>query len=343
MLLLSAMLLVQLTWPVIGAAADEAAWAWSLRSPMLVAKDDFAVGVVNGRIYSFGGMTGARGTVLDDAEVYDPRSDEWLPLPPLPVARRSVRAEVVGPVIYVVGGVASSGATAAVEAFDTRSSAWFRRAAMPTPRYGIGLVSVGDDLFAIGGFRDGQALSTVEHYDPVTDQWQPRAPMPTPRTHPAVAVVDGLVYVLGGEADQGALAIVEIYDPENDRWLPGPSLPVPMSNVSAAVLDGRIHVLQHHDHVVYDVASETWSSAEPMPTPRHGLGLAVVEGVLYAFGGCHEQLFDLNVVEAYRGEDVLGSDTAGDSRAQDDPWRRRVTVGGIRAAGWLGTLRSNPE
>ncbi len=300
MLLLSAMLLVQPTWPVVGAVADEAAGAWSLRSPMLVAKDDFAVDVVDGRIYSFGGMTGARGTVLDDAEVYDPRSDEWLPLPSLPAARRSVRAAAVGPVIYVVGGVTSSGATAVVEAFDTRSSVWSPRAAMPTARYGIGLAQMDGQLLAIGGFRDGQALSTVERYDPITDRWQPGTPMPTPRTHPAVAVVEGLVYVLGGEADQGALSIVEIYDPGRDRWLPGPTLPLPMSNVSAAVLNSHIHVLQHYDHVVYDVASATWSLAEPMPTPRHGLGLAVVEGLFYAFGGCHEQLFDLNVVEVYQ-------------------------------------------
>jgi hypothetical protein len=36
-----------------------------------------------------------------------------------------------------------------------------------------------------------------------------------------------------------------------------------------------------------------------MPTSRHGQGVAVVDGLLYAVGGCHQQLFDLDVNEVF--------------------------------------------
>jgi N-acetylneuraminic acid mutarotase len=66
-----------------------------------------------------------------------------------------------------------------------------------------------------------------------------------------------------------------------------------------ASLDGRIHVVHHREHLVYNPASTHWSKAEPMPTPRHGQAAAVMGGQLYVVGGCHEQLFDLDIVERF--------------------------------------------
>jgi N-acetylneuraminic acid mutarotase len=117
--------------------------------------------VVGGRIYTFGGMTGGRGTALDDAAVYDPIADRWRALPALPTARRSVRAAAAGPVVYVVGGATPNGTTGIVEAFDTRSERWLPAAPMPTSRYGVGLVEIGGELYAAGGFNEGRALATL--------------------------------------------------------------------------------------------------------------------------------------------------------------------------------------
>jgi hypothetical protein len=76
-------------------------------------------------------------------------------------------------------------------------------------------------------------------------------------------------------------------------------MPRAMNNFAAAVLDGRIHALRHREHDVYDVGTGEWSVAAPMPTSRHGQGAAVVGDRLYAVGGCHEKLFDLDTVEAF--------------------------------------------
>ncbi len=282
------------------AAAQEDQGSWQRRAAMPLAKTDFGSSVVDGLIYTFGGMTGARGTALDDATVYDPKADEWRSLPPLPTPRRSVRAGAIGSTIYVVGGVSEAGTTGAMDVFDVAAETWSSSPSMPTARFGVGLAVVLGSLYAIGGFRDGQAVATVERYDPVAARWHTLSPMPTPRTHLVALPLDGTIHAFGGEADEGAMPVVERYDVAADRWRPGPELPLPMSNYGGALFEQRAHLLYHREHLVFDASSDTWSTAEPMPTPRHGQGMAVVDGTLYAVGGCHQQLFDLDITEAYR-------------------------------------------
>ncbi|CAA9581660.1 MAG: hypothetical protein AVDCRST_MAG59-4844 [uncultured Thermomicrobiales bacterium] len=277
---------------------DEAG-SWSRLAGMPLPKDDFAIAAVEGRLYTFGGMTGGRGTALDDAAVYDPATDRWRILPALPTARRSVRAAAVGPVVYVAGGATPNGTTGVLEAFDTRSETWSTAAPMPTARYGIGLVAVAGKLYAAGGFRDGQALATVERYDPASDRWETLAPIGTPRTHLAAVGLGGVVYALGGQSGGEVTTAVETFTPATGEWARGPDMPRAMNNFGAAVLDGRIHALRHREHDVYDPGPGEWTVAAPMPTSRHGQGAVAIGGRLYAVGGCHEELFDLDTVEAF--------------------------------------------
>lgn len=287
------------TGGVASATAGARGGGWRRRAALPLAKDDFGTAVVDGRIYTFGGMTGARGTVLDEVTVYDPATDTWRSLPPLPTPRRSVRAAAIGSAIYVVGGVAESGAVDAVDVFDAEAETWSSFPPMTTARYGVGLAVIDDSLVVAGGFADGQAQAMVEGCDPSDGGWRTLASMPTARTHLVLLAVGDRLLACGGEADRGALAKVETYDPLADRWAAGADLPVPLSNFGGAVLDGRIHLLHHHEHRVFDPATSMWSTEVPMPTSRHGQGVAVVDGLLYAVGGCHQQLFDLDVNEVF--------------------------------------------
>ncbi len=273
--------------------------SWSRLANMPLPKDDFGIAVVAGQILTFGGMTGGRGTALDDAAAFDPAGNEWRRLPPLPTARRSARAAAIGSRVYVVGGATTTGTTGAVEVFDADGETWSTAAPLPTPRYGIGLAAIGGVLYAAGGFRDGQSLAVLERYDPEFDRWDALAPMAAPRTHPAAVALDGTLWLLGGQHRGEVTASVEIYDPATDIWIPRPPMPQAMSNFAAALLAGRIHVLRHATHAALDPASGEWSASTPMPTSRHGLGAAVVADALYAIGGCHQQLFDLDTTEVF--------------------------------------------
>jgi len=265
---------------------------------MLIASDDFATATVDDRVYVFGGMTGSRGSSLDDATVYDPRRDEWSRLPVMPTARRSPRGAPLDGTIYVTGGATNDGPLTTVELWDTATSRWSIGTPLTLPRYAHASVSVNGALYVLGGFRNGQVLNTVERYDPASDRWDALSPLPTPRVHLAAVALHGVIYALGGVGDSRAVTTVEMYDPTTDQWRTGPSMRTAMSNFAAITIDQTIHVLWSHEHDLLDTESETWSTAAPMPTPRHGLGVAVVDGVLYAYGGCHDKLFDLNTVEA---------------------------------------------
>ena len=75
----------------------------SLPAPLAFA----AVATVNHRIYLFGGMGPREGGTVDlaDALVFDPNDQHWLPLPPLPGARRGASAVTIdGRHILIVGG-----------------------------------------------------------------------------------------------------------------------------------------------------------------------------------------------------------------------------------------------
>lgn len=80
---------------------------WATRATMPTARGGVATGVVNDKIYIFGGegnpANGSRG-VFDQNEVYDPRQDTWEERAPMPVPRHGTGAVAIRDVIYVPGG-----------------------------------------------------------------------------------------------------------------------------------------------------------------------------------------------------------------------------------------------
>ncbi len=67
-------------------------------------RSGMAGAVSNGRIYVIGG--GNRTTILSTNEAYNPGSNTWTTLTPMPTARVGACAEAVGSTIHVLGGTA---------------------------------------------------------------------------------------------------------------------------------------------------------------------------------------------------------------------------------------------
>lgn len=300
MALLGLVLLMSVVASASRSPGTTGAGRWESSGPMLVAKDDFGTAVIHERFYALGGMTGPEGRPLDDAQVFDLDAQTWMALPALTFPRRSLRAAAIDSSIYVVGGATATGLLATVEVFDTTTHTWATRASLPSPRQGVGLIAIGNRILAIGGYGPNhQFISDVNEYDPVTNTWQPRAPMPTPRSHFSLVLLDDRVYAIGGGNDSGPLAIVEVYDPMTDTWSTAAPLAEPLRNFGAVVVDGVIHILHHDLHVTYSPVSGSQVTLPAMPSSRHGMGVAVVAGDIYAFGGCHEFLYDLAVTERW--------------------------------------------
>src|ERR1700745_1143830 len=92
---------------------DPATDKWTKKQSMPRPAHHAALATANGKIYVLGGFVppkeshvhvGGAGEPIDDAWEYDPASDSWKSLAPLPGKRGSALAVEVGGKIYVIGG-----------------------------------------------------------------------------------------------------------------------------------------------------------------------------------------------------------------------------------------------
>lgn len=278
---------------------------WQFREAINTARDDFGTVPVGNRIWIGGGMTGDRGNKLATTEWFDPATNAWSLGNPLPTARSSLGATLLGGVIYTVGGATlERPALPTVEAYDTKANTWTTLAPMPTARYELGVVTLDGKIWAIGGRTIDGPVDTVEIYDPGSNTWTTGPSLRIARSGLRTAVFDGKIYAVGGLIVNGNIAVVEIYDPASGSWSDGPSLPVALSNFGLTVYNDQVHVVYHQYHLVLGVSDTRWLMEEAPPITRHGLGLAALGGVLYAIGGCtQEPLVDVNIVQAWTPPD----------------------------------------
>ncbi|HEY7678403.1 MAG TPA: kelch repeat-containing protein, partial [Candidatus Methylomirabilis sp.] len=88
---------------------DPATNAWTKKKPMPLASHHTAVTEMNGKIYLFGGFvlpeSGPPAWVpIGDSWEYDPASDSWRALAPMPTKRGAASAAAANGKLYVIGG-----------------------------------------------------------------------------------------------------------------------------------------------------------------------------------------------------------------------------------------------
>lgn len=230
-----------------------------------------------GKIYIFGGFTLPPKQKLQwqptaSAWVYDPATDRYTALAPLPRPRGAGYAVMVGNKIYVIGGVASDPTASATE---------------PIP-------------LGIAGKQT--CVGFVDEYDPATNTWRARASMPTPRNHYLAGVVDGKIYALNGRTGSvfvnmaSVTDLVEMYDPDKDEWtLVGRAL-TSRGDVNGAVHGDKIYVTggEYQTSKVkeafwafeaYNATQNTWESLPHVNISRHGFAAAFIGDTLHVIGG----------------------------------------------------------
>ncbi|SAL86520.1 N-acetylneuraminate epimerase [Caballeronia arvi] len=158
-----------------------------------------AIAVVahDGLVHAIGGRDTRS---VDWHEVYDPRSDSWRTLSPVPGPRDHSAAVSLGGRIHVAGGRMDTFDfnTGMHVAYDAQKDAWEERAPMPTPRSGHGGVVWRGKFLCMGGEGTRRVFGQNEGYDPGADAWQAYAPMLTPRHGMGAAVIGDAVHVAGG-------------------------------------------------------------------------------------------------------------------------------------------------
>jgi N-acetylneuraminic acid mutarotase len=216
----------------------------------------------NGKLYIFGGclrqISGEGGTT--NVWEYDPATDAYRAMAPLPVKRCSAIAEEVNGKIYVIGGLepmedgTATRVTGRNDMYDPVANTWTPRSPMPTSRNHAFSGMAGGKIYVIGG-RIGAGnipatsnVDVVEEYDPATNKWGGiKARMPTPRSGGGSATYNGRIYVGGGELQTAQLSAafraLEAYDPATNTWEVLPSMPSARHGNAAGFIGNQLHMV----------------------------------------------------------------------------------------------------
>jgi N-acetylneuraminic acid mutarotase len=281
--------------------------AWSLLAPLPAGpRQECAVVTVDGKVYVIGGFDkGAE--VVPTVEAYDPESDSWASVAPLPAPLHHANAASVGGKIYVLGSLKGELFSASGESYvyDPAKDSWSNVASLPAGRErgGAGVAVIGSHVYVAGGYRAG-SVADVDRYDTSKDVWESLPPLPEARDHLVGAAVQGAFFAIGGRNGgiEELRGQVDRFDPGKGTWASGAPMLTPRGGAAAGVIDDRIYVVGGEGNVnadtgvfeeneAYDPAKDAWSSGPPMKPPKHGTGGAVVGGKLYVPGGATVQAF----------------------------------------------------
>jgi N-acetylneuraminic acid mutarotase len=179
--------------------------AWQERAPMPAARarGSASVGVIGGKIYLAGGLTGG---AVDQVDVYDPVADTWTALAPMPEPRDHGGGCVLdGRLHHLVGRQASLSTNAADHfVYDPETDEWDVAEPAPTARGGVATEAFEGACWVVGGEghpdAPGGIYADVETFG---DGWQPLDPLVDPVHGTGLAALDGRLYLPGGAERDG--------------------------------------------------------------------------------------------------------------------------------------------
>ncbi|MEO5720629.1 MAG: kelch repeat-containing protein [Chthoniobacterales bacterium] len=271
---------------------------------MPTARQEMACAVLNGKIYVLGGYD--KNIVSTEvAEVYNPVTNTWSAIQPLPTAVNHNSAAVAAGRLYSFGAVGTQ-----VLVYQEATNTWAEVAPSLFQHGRTAAVGVfNEKIYVAGGVHGAADLTALEVYDPATNTWTNLAPMTVARNHTGGAFVNGIFYVVGGRGGAGAPTALEAYSPLTNSWTTRAPMPTGRSGIGVAGVNGELWVFGgeipelHGEVEAYNPSTNTWRSLAPMPGPRHGIWTAVIGDRIYLPGGGVAQNF-----AATSGQDVFTVD-----------------------------------
>src|SRR5262249_53458278 len=151
--------------------------------------------------------------ILADVTAYDPSTDTWAVLPPLPTPLQATAVQAIEGQFVVSGGQPGTGPIASTwtaALFDT----WETASSMPLSLGEVAGGVIGHTLYLVG---EGSPATLA--YDLSTGTWRSAglAPRPFGGNHHAAEVYGGKLYLLGG-LSANSEGKVQIYDPVLNTW-----------------------------------------------------------------------------------------------------------------------------
>jgi N-acetylneuraminic acid mutarotase len=278
--------------------------SWSIGAGMPTARTEVAGAVLDGKIYVIGGFE-EQGKATDVVEVYDPLTDTWDRVSPLPIPLEHTAVSTYNGKLFVVGGYTivdeERTPTDKLFSYDPSTDKWEELESMPIARGALTANFIDGILYAIGGEDSSlKTLTKTEAYDPTTDTWSTKSSMPTPRHHIASIADDGKIYVIGGRQTGNLpgqnVDATEVYDTKSDTWNVLQQMPTKRSGLATAIYNDSVYVFGGEDPFneptktfenteIYHPINDTWTSGSSLPTARHGHVALTVDDKIYVIGG----------------------------------------------------------
>jgi N-acetylneuraminic acid mutarotase len=213
---------------------DPATDTWENRTSVPSQRSGLEANVVDDKIYLIGGdLPGIFFSVTPSnvTGVYDPATDSWSTMAPLPTPVTGYSSAVLDDKIYIIGGVASGNSgdpfkpIDKVQIFDPKTDQWTEGTPIPTGKFGARAcatksVEGSKRIYVMGGSPTAYwsvmymfATNQNQVYDPMSDTWVNETSMLTRRSSFEVVVVDNEIYAVGGRNDDGLVYALEKYTP----------------------------------------------------------------------------------------------------------------------------------
>jgi len=257
--------------------------------------------VANGELYVFGGynVTSPDYQPTNAVEVFNPSTNTWTSLAPMPAAETHMGVATDGTYIYVAGGYTydpqttyQTFATTNVFRYDIAANAWSPYTPLLPSARGAGALAYLDGQLHFMDGVDVNRVGQTEHWvlnpSDSNPQWANAVDLPETANHTSAVVLNGDIVVVGGQTtsnDSSTITNVWMWDPSNpSQWTALASMPIARSHAVVVVIDNKIVVaggttandVPLDSVIVYDPSTNTWSSQTSLPDAR----LAAVGGVI---------------------------------------------------------------
>jgi uncharacterized protein (TIGR03437 family) len=259
-------------------------------------------------VYAIGGRMGtAPSSTIESLSRFDPLTNLWSGLAPMPTGLSSGDAVFLNGLIYVPGGFAALTGTLSTKhlAYSVAENSWKQMSDVPVPTYSYALAA--DEsrrlFYLTGGSNSGgNAVASVRSFNPQTNNWSDLPAMKEARYGHEAALIDGRLYVTSGFGTIGGLVSTEVFDFNAQKWTSLASLnKARRFAISTVIRDANNYpywlITGGDDPVtaqpvttaeLYDVPNNRWITLDNsflMLVPRSQLAGVSLNGKFYAIGG----------------------------------------------------------
>lgn len=243
--------------------------------------------LADGRVLVAGGFNdvphSSPWTILDSAEIYDPKTETWSLVNPMlkdgesQVAGRVNHTSTVlpGGNVLVIGGERKAGFLRSSELYDPILGTWTPIANLATYRDALQAALLPNGMVLAAGTATNN-FKQLEVYDPSKGDWCACGELSSEHMYPTVTVLpDGTALVVGGMSygtgEWLPIASAERYDPKQGAWRTAEAMGHARSMQSATLLPtGKLLVAGGGARAAesYDPETGKWSGAGEMATSR---------------------------------------------------------------------------